>query len=102
MIEIIRRCPKCHGTISRHGKKEKPFFCTECKTWFTESEVTIPSTNANHIRSMSDEELAGWFYHIQDDISRYYDSDHAITPDLPCGVDSWIDWLKQEAREWKD
>lgn len=94
-----RRCPKCGGTIWRLGKGEHPYYCNNCKVRFTEPEVTVPPTNGERIRAMTDEELAEWFYHIQDDISRFYDSDHAIMPDLPCGVESWLDWIKQEAME---
>ena len=43
-------------------------------------------TNADHIRSMSDEELAEWL--------NYYAHDGYINP--PCG---WFEWLKQPAEE---
>lgn len=56
-----------------------------------------PTTNADKIRAMSDEELADWFIKIQDDVADYYDGGHAFAPELPTLKDSWLDWLKQEA-----
>ena len=54
----MKRCPKCFGSIRRMGHIEKPFYCPECKEWFSNKEVTPKLTNADHIRSMTDEELA--------------------------------------------
>ena len=56
-------------------------------------------TNANRIRAMTDEELAEWFIKVQDDVADYYDGGHAFAPELPTMENSWLDWLKQEAKE---
>lgn len=55
-------------------------------------------TNADRIRSMTDEELAEWFIRIQYDISDYYCGGHSCEPTLPTGKESWLGWLKQEAQ----
>lgn len=54
----MKRCPKCFGTIRRMGHIEKPFYCSECKEWFSNEEVTPKPTNADRIRAMTNEELA--------------------------------------------
>lgn len=54
----MKRCPKCFGTIRKMGHIEKPFYCPECKEWFSNEEVTPKLTNADRIRSMTNEELA--------------------------------------------
>lgn len=54
----MKRCPKCFGSIRRMGHIEKPFYCPECKEWFSNEEVTPKPTNADRIRAMTDEELA--------------------------------------------
>ena len=58
--------------------------------------ITGKKTNADRIRSMTDEELADWFIEIQDDVADYYDGGHAVAPELPTMKNSWLDWLKQE------
>lgn len=65
-----------------------------CMAW-----KTSIVTNADRIRSMSDEELADWFYRIQYDVSDYYCGGHSCEPTLPTGKESWLCWLKQEASE---
>ena len=54
-------------------------------------------TNAQKIRSMTDEELAEWFLKIQYDVSDYYCGGHSCEPTLPTGKESWLYWLRQEA-----
>lgn len=54
----MKRCPKCFGSIRRMGHIEKPFYCPECKEWFSNEEVTPKLTNADKIRAMTNEELA--------------------------------------------
>ena len=56
-------------------------------------------SNADRIRAMTDEELAEWFIKVQDDVADYYDGGHAFAPELPTMENSWLDWLKQEAKE---
>ena len=55
-------------------------------------------TNADRIRAMTDEELAEWFIRIQYDVSDYYCGGHSCEPTLPTGEESWLGWLKQEAK----
>ena len=58
----------------------------------------VIKTNADKIRSMTDEELAEWFHRIQYDVSDYYCGGHSCEPTLPTGKESWLDWLKEEAQ----
>lgn len=73
--------------------------------WKTDPEIMCgeyhpkPITNADRLRSMSDEELADWFYRIQYDVSDYYCGGHSCEPTLPARKESWLVWLKQEAKE---
>ena len=48
-------------------------------------QATPPRTNADYIRSMTDEELADYLRYYSDSYARY-DMD-------------WLDWLKQKAME---
>ena len=56
-------------------------FCVEAPC--TEFE---PQTNADKLRSMTDEKLAEWLHDI-----------HLISHDIGLSNDWWLDWLKQEA-----
>lgn len=58
-------------------------------------EKNVP-TNADRIRSMSDEELATWIDRIQADA---YERGMMETPivDYPNIYSGWLDWLKEEA-----
>lgn len=62
----------------------KCFVCNfsgiECKNF--EMYKPKPQTNADRIRSMTDEELAEWIISITEDLTT-----------------RWLDWLKQEAVE---
>lgn len=54
----------------------------------------MPKTNADRIRSMSDEDLAEWI------AGRYPDCPPGVTP-APLGCDDvcaecWLEWLKKE------
>ena len=93
----MKRCPNCNGSIIRLGNKEKPFLCKTCNKWFSNKEVTPKQTNADRIRSMTDEELAEWFGNM-------------IYPEcVCCPADNdgwcedcktkWLDWLKQEVAD---
>ena len=92
---INKRCPNCNGSIIRLGHKEKPFLCPSCNEWFSNEEVTPKQTNADRIRSMTDEELADW-------LGIYCNGQTAHEVGKPCvsGMGSceecWLDWLKQE------
>ena len=91
------RCPKCFGSICRLGNREKPFLCRACNAWYSKSEVTPPITNADRIRSMSDEELDKFLGDIQWDVANYcggvtQKQDYPV----PEQRGAWLDWLKQE------
>ncbi len=77
----MKRCPKCFGSIRRMGHIEKPFYCPECKEWFSNEEVTPKQTNADRIRSMTDEELAEVLHNAG---GNWYSEEY------------WLEWLKQE------
>ena len=52
-----------------------------------------PMTNADRIRAMSDEELAGKFEEIQLEAVRAYGNDNLLLKGELKGY--WLDWLKQ-------
>lgn len=85
-----RRCPKCHGTVCRFGKREKPFLCRSCNVWYNEVEVLKPQTNGDRIRSMSDEELAEYLDGVCHDLWQMFVKDPQKM---------WLDWLRQEAQD---
>lgn len=78
----MKRCPKCFGSICRMGHIEKPFYCPECKEWFSNEEVTPKPTNADHIRSMGDEEIAEILHNAG---GNWYSEEY------------WLKWLKEES-----
>lgn len=101
----MKRCPKCFSSIRRMGHIEKPFYCPECKEWFSNEEVTSKPTNADRIRYMTDEELALFLRPLTDCVRCYaWDRDNlwdmrpCYTGEIPC-KSMWLDWLKQEAEE---
>lgn len=51
----------------------------------------LPRTNGDHLREMTDEELAHFFYNLDSTM---------IAKDLPPHIapskEEWLDWLKQE------
>lgn len=99
-MEIKRKyqCPQCKGLISRLGKREKPFLCRQCDTWYSEDEVCVKPTNADHIRSMSDEELSSFLLKVRnDDVSMWCEYNKSKCEiRTRCSV-CRLDWLKQEA-----
>lgn len=96
----MKRCPDCNGSIIRMGHKEKPFFCNSCNKWFSDKEVTPKQTNGDRIRTMSDEELAGFFEGYVDCVycPRHLDNERCMNDDGSC-FHTWLSWLKQEASD---
>lgn len=47
---MVRKCPKCGGTVWHLGNKEKPFYCNWCKEKFTEDEVLVKSIQSQKPR----------------------------------------------------
>lgn len=59
---------------------------------------TKPITNADRIRSMSDEELAGWTANNVDCQYCSVRSEWCTESEATCKR-NWLDWLKQEATD---
>lgn len=65
-----------------------------CQAW----KSTI-QTNADRIRSMTDEELSSWLNDHADCNSRCEAlNDRCMWSDSTC-MEAWLEWLKEEARE---
>ena len=82
MAEVKLACPVCgHDMVFR----------------IPASDVRFRVTNADRIRSMSDEELANWITDI--------DPDNPCPPDNFCSCEKsncmagWLKWLKSEAKD---
>lgn len=66
-------------------------------------QATPPRTNADRIRSMSDEELAEFLYNVwkeQDPFTKEV-CERCGDTDISCRPNCWLDWLKQEVEEDK-
>lgn len=57
-----------------------------------------PITNADRIRSMTDEELAKFCFLITDDVASYYGGD-GYESKYPVAPKAWLEWLRQEAND---
>lgn len=94
----------CKGCQSRceHAGKDREFVCVKgvsCKVT-----KTVPMTNADRIRAMSDEELAQWMLNgISDDPCDYCEYNNGYCDGSPCrgkaDADKIIEWLRQPAEE---
>ena len=81
--------------------------CKICETdccWFAGEDRTVeecpdrtPATNADHIRSMTDEELAEWFLKIAACPCDAMNGGCALNDDT-CRQ-AWLEWLKEEAED---
>lgn len=67
--------------------------CNSCKNYHSKWRPT----NADKIRTMSDEELVLWFMDIQGDVARYYCGNYLQAPELPTTKEAWIKWLRSES-----
>ena len=92
----MRRCDKCSRYHPKHG------FCDFDDTLTEPYETCLnwkPITNADHIRAMTDKELAKWFC---DKVSC---GCVCLALCKDCGRDdksctqAWLNWLKQEVME---
>ena len=90
-------CEKCWGTGHVHGGEENSTWSKTCEDCRGIGFVRVPMTNADHIRAMSDEELAEL---LADEAYRI------AKPVFDClgyGIEKQIfyarrlDWLKQPA-----
>lgn len=82
----LNRCIKCKY-LTTHDTE---YPCKVCEHRVETKDLYEPRTNADHIRSMSDEELAEWLTKITDDAQR-----DSITK---CDY-QWGEWLKSEVKE---
>ena len=62
--------------------------------WDCDFQIRKPKTNADRIRSMTDEELAGKFEEIQLKTVRAYGNDDLLLKGELKGY--WLDWLKEK------
>lgn len=107
-------CPACgNANYMRHliGKNvgHLDLKCINCNSYFSFDELykrrigealkPKSLTNADRIRSMTDEELAEWFGKIQYDTAYYCAGEDKQKYPYP---DGWLDWLKQEADGARD
>lgn len=77
-------CAECRKSADCKRKPRTDQWTVTGCSWF-EADPVI--TNADHIRSMTDEELAEWVWSAEC-AGRAYG---------PMGKKAWLDWLKQEA-----
>lgn len=83
-----RDCLTCVHKSKRHT--EDPCFdCMPIEPYYFEWEPDKPQTNADYLRSMADEELAGLLY-------------EADSREGSSGLDSWFEWLQQPYKENED
>lgn len=57
-----------------------------------------PITNADHMRAMTDKELADFIVKTQYRAGDYCPPTHKCAPDKPCEK-CWLEWLKQEVKK---
>ncbi len=76
------------GALACMGQKGMPYVrpTDSCNRW-----KTMKQTNADHIRAMTNEELAEWIYQVQDGDA--YQKENFLPP---LSKSWWLDWLKQE------
>jgi hypothetical protein len=106
-------CPKCKRVhylrylIHNDGLIHKPYEikCINCNSYFAKEDILgsgeetapKPITNADCIRAMSDEELARFLGSIIHDWCQ--GGAVILMGASEVYVDSWLDWLRQEAKE---
>ena len=78
----VKSCETC----AYIGKSENDYPCNKCTR--NASDKWKPMTNADKIRSMSDEELAEWLTKITDDAQ--------LDARTKCNY-QWADWLQSKA-----
>ena len=82
--------------INEHYQQEQWGFPSTTNK--SESVVIKPRTNADRIRSMSDEEMAEFLFHAWNNAS--WCSPEPCPEEQSC-LPCWLDWLKQEVKEGK-
>ena len=64
--------------------------------------IANPKTNADRIRSMTDEELAEWLDNVCEsayDEGYTKETDEPLMSPYPSTASEWITWLRQESKE---
>ncbi|MDY3276087.1 MAG: hypothetical protein SOX33_09880 [Agathobacter sp.] len=79
------KCGKCKIQRARP-------VCNSCFSY--DKFIPIAITNADRIRSFSDEELAEFLCKVKSD---YQWADHEFPSEEECG--EWVEWLQQEVEE---
>jgi hypothetical protein len=108
-------CPKCKGNnylrylIRKDGLIHKPYEikCINCNSYFTKEDIfgsgeettPKPITNADRIRSMTDEELAKAFADACPEDGTVNRCCQYFAKGSHGCYDCWLDWLKQEAED---
>ena len=84
------RCEKCkHKDVS-----VKKYPCSKCDSVTNDLFEPKKQTNADRIRSMSDEELAEFLCKVKSD---YQWLDHEFPSEEEC--EEWVEWLQSEVEE---
>lgn len=83
-------CKKCGG-IAGWDSYFQSWICTRCG-----NNEPKPTTNADRIRSMTDEELANKFEEIQLQTVKAYGNDHLLLKGELKKY--WLNWLKEEEK----
>lgn len=92
MYEIDEKCRECknYGTA----------ICNRCDMFYDEFDPIDkpPKTNADRVRSKSDEELAEFINGVEAEAIRRAGL-FITVGDIQRGKEGWLDWLKQEAKD---
>ena len=99
-------CKKCWGTGHVHGGNENSTWSKSCEECHGAGFIRVSITNADHIRAMSDEELAK----VLNAFTAYFDECNRGIADIDChdcelcelcslGEGKAIKWLKQPAED---
>ena len=99
MYEYCKSCVHDKGDIGFCGKCGYTYMLSKYGLPPTEYEAKPkPQTNADRIRSMTDEELAELFADNDCGYCRIHDFCFAKGCQIDC-EDMWLGWLKEEAKE---
>lgn len=94
----MSKCEAC----KHHSAEGGWFVCDNCKHDESLEDLFQLMTNADHIRRMTDEELAQWIWQIQKETVQYVVTTlgYPNKLDFPFdGAPDMIDWLKQPYKE---
>lgn len=102
-------CPKCGtgGYVWYLDNSEYVAKCTNCGHYFRREDFPMcvldrakkPITNADHIRSMSDEELAGFIGEVTACGYGMCAPGHYDCTGKNSCAPCWLDWLRQEVED---